>query len=418
MPPRLRTELIDGDRLHVAPVREREHQLLVLDEVEVGEVARIGRDRRAAFVAVLVLDRGELFFDHRAQLHLVGEDRFELGDGLCELVVLVAQLLALQRGEAAQRHVEDVGRLRLAEVVRRELQCLARRVGRLRSTDQRDDRVDHVERLEQTLEDVRPVAGLVQPVLTAPGDDLDLVPDVFLEGHAQIEQARHAVDERHHVRREVALHRRVFVELVEHDLRVRVALEVDDEPDRVAGREVFHVADALDAVIVDQLLDLRRDHFHRRLVRQLRHEDPLPTVALFFDLGGGAHADRAPARAVVLGDAGPAEDRGAGREIGSRNELHEVFDGRFGIVDQVERGVDHLAQVVGRDVRRHADRDTAAAVHEQVREPGGHDERLAVAAVVRVAEIDGVLVDLAQQLHRERRQPRLGVTRRGRPVVR
>ena len=179
---------------------------------------------RAALVAVLVLDRGELVLDDAAQLHLVGEDRLELGDRLRELVVLVAQLLALERGEAAQRHVEDVRGLRLAELVRRELQRLARRVGRLRTADQRDDRVDHVERLEQTLEDVRAVAGLVQPVLAAPGDDLDLVADVHLERLAQVEDARHAVDERDLVRGEVRLHRRVLVELVQHDLRVRVAL--------------------------------------------------------------------------------------------------------------------------------------------------------------------------------------------------
>ena len=45
---------------------------------------------------------------------------FELGDRRRELVVLVAQLLALERGQPAQRHVEDVRRLRLAELERRE----------------------------------------------------------------------------------------------------------------------------------------------------------------------------------------------------------------------------------------------------------------------------------------------------------
>ena len=122
--------------------------------------------------------------------------------------------------------------------------------------------------------------------------------------------------------------------------------------------------------------------------------------------------------AVVLGDAGPAEDRRAGREVGTGHELHEVFDGRVGVVDQVQRGVDDLAQVVRRDVGGHADRDAAAAVDQQVREARRHDERLAVAAVVGVAEVDGVLVDLAEQLHRELRQPRFGVTGRGRAVVR
>ena len=100
------------------------HELLVLDEIEVGEVAGVGRDLRAAIVAVLVADRGELVLDDAAQLRLVGEDRLELGDRLRELVELVAQLLALERGQPAQRHVEDVRGLRLAELERRELQRL------------------------------------------------------------------------------------------------------------------------------------------------------------------------------------------------------------------------------------------------------------------------------------------------------
>ena len=51
-----------------------------------------------------------------------------------------------------------------------------------------------------------------------------------------------------------------------------------------------------------------------------------------------------------------------------------------GIVDQRDRGVDHLAEVVRRDVRRHADRDARAAVHEQVREARGQDDRDHLAA--------------------------------------
>ena len=75
-----------------------------------------------------------------------------------------------------------------------------------------------------------------EPVLAAARDHLDLVRDVHLAALPQDEQARHAVDERDHVRREVRLHRRVLVELVQHHLRVGVALEIDDEADGVAGR--------------------------------------------------------------------------------------------------------------------------------------------------------------------------------------
>ena len=116
----LHAELVDRHRLHVALVRQHDHELFVFDEVEVGEVAEVGGDLGAAVVAVLVADRGELVLDHAAQLRVVGEDRLELGDRRPQLVELVAELLALERGQPAQLHVEDVRGLRLAELERRD----------------------------------------------------------------------------------------------------------------------------------------------------------------------------------------------------------------------------------------------------------------------------------------------------------
>ena len=80
-------------------------------------------------------------------------------------------------------------------------------------------------------------------------------------------------------------------------------------------------------------------------------------------------------------------------------------------------GVGHLAQVVRRDVGGHADRDAGAAVDEQVGEPARQDDGLLRLAVVVVAEVDRVLVDVAHHLHGQRRHPALGVPRRGGRVV-
>ena len=103
------------------------------------------------------------------------------------------------------------------------------------------------------------------------------------------------------------------------------------------------VADALDAAVVHELGDLgpitSTDVWYGTSV----DDDALSAPAVFVDLGDGPHPDRAATGPVALGDAGPAEDRRAGREVGPGHELHEVFDGRLGIVDQVHRRVDDLA---------------------------------------------------------------------------
>ena len=69
------------------------------------------------------------------------------------------------------------------------------------------------------------------------------------------------------------------------------------------------------------------------------------------------------------------------------------------IVDQRDAGVDHLAEIVRRDVGRHADGDAAGAVDQQIGEARRQHHRLALGAVVVRAEIDGVLVDVLEQRH-------------------
>ena len=76
-----------------------------------------------------------------------------------------------------------------------------------------------------------------------------------------------------------------------------------------------------------------------------------------------------------------------------------------------------LAQVVRRDLGRHADRDAGEPLTRRFGKRLGQDVGLEGLAVVVGAEVDGLLVDVAHHLHRERRHPALGVPRRGGRVV-
>ncbi len=97
--------------------------------------------------------------------------------------------------------------------------------------------------------------------------------------------------------------------------------------------------------------------------------------------------------------------------------LHQLVERDVRVGDQGQRGVDHLAGVVGRDVGGHADGDAAAAVDQQVGEGGRQHLRLLVLLVVVRAEIDGVLVDVGQHVHGGAGQAALGVAHRRRGVA-
>ena len=88
---------------------------------------------------------------------------------------------------------------------------------------------------------------------------------------------------------------------------------------------------------------------------------------------------------------------------------HQLLDRDLGVVDHHDEPVDDFAQVVRRDVRGHADRDAGGAVDQQVRHPRRKHRGLDGGIVEVRDEIDGLLVDIGQQLLGQLREPRLGI---------
>ena len=213
--------------------------------------------------------------------------------------VLGLDRVGLQRGQLRQAQVEDRRRLDLGQPEARD-ELAARVLAVARRADQRDDRVEVVERDQQALEHVHAALEHAQLVLRAAHDDLALVLDVVLDDVAQVQRARHVLDERDHVHAERRLQRRVLVELVEHDLGDLVALERDDDPHAAAlGRVVLEVGDPADLLLVDELGDLLDEAvvaalLHR--VGQLGDDDRLAPAGELLGVRLAAHAHAAAAR--------------------------------------------------------------------------------------------------------------------------
>ena len=83
------------------------------------------------------------------------------------------------------------------------------------------------------------------------------------------------------------------------------------------------------------------------------------------------------------------------------------------LVDERQQRVANFAEIVRRDVGRHADRDAVGAVHQQVRKLRRQNVGLHVRAVEVRHEVDGVLVDIGEHPLGQPRQLALGVSIRG-----
>src|SRR4029079_17532016 len=101
-------------------------------------------------------------------------------------------------------------------------------------------------------------------------------------------------------------------------------------------------------------------------------DDDLRTAAglSLLDLGPGSHDYSALTVLIRFFDALPSVDVRAGREIRALDDLPELGNAGFRVVDQEMDALDDLSEVVGRDVGGHTDSDTPRAVHQQVRNLG------------------------------------------------
>ncbi len=109
-------------------------------------------------------------------------------------------------------------------------------------------------------------------------------------------------------------------------------------------------------LVLDELGDLADDAVVAALldaVRKLGDDDRGLAAAQLLDVRARAHDDAAAAGAVRVADPAAADDERAGREVGALDVLHQALDVDLRVVDHRDDGVDRLAEMVRRHVRRH-----------------------------------------------------------------
>ena len=119
----------------------------------------------------------------------------------------------------------------------------------------------------------------------------------------------------------------------------------------------------------------------------------------FFNGNLGAHLDASTTGAIGVFDALAPKNQATGWKVGAFHKLHQVFGSCLGIVDQVQCGVDDLAQIVWGDARGHSHRNALAAIDQQVGESCRQHNGFFGGAVVGGNEINRVFVNVSQQLH-------------------
>ena len=389
--------------------------------------------RRGVPNSVLMAVSSSLMIDDDAGAR--AQDVEIVADLGAERLELIADLVAAERGQPLQAKIEDGAGLLLRQAIRPRGRDLVARIG-----DQLDERDDVLGR-PVTRHQLLPrragsgaarislmISSILATAMARPtricarsralrsrnlvrrpttssrnvGEGADQVFEVELLGLA--------ADQRHHVAAERALQRGEAVQLVQHDIGHGVALKLDHHAHALAIGFVADVGDALDLLVAHIFGDLLD---HRRLVHLIGNLGDDERLALLADglvVHPPAHHDRAAALVIGRADACLAEDHAAGRKVGTGHELGELIDRDGRIVEIGDACVDHLAEIMRRDVGRHADGDAPCPVDKKVGELRGKNRWLLEPVVVVRLEVDRVLVEIVEQELGDLGEPRLGIT--------
>jgi hypothetical protein len=129
---------------------------------------------------------------------------------------------------------------------------------------------------------------------------------------------------------------RVLVELIQHNLRLRAALEADHHPHAVAiafiARPLGVGVDLGDDLVFDQLGDALEERGLVDLVRKLGDDQRLPILGDVLNGYARAHQKAPAAGTVRVHDSRATIKDAGGREIGPMHVLQDLKQSALGIL--------------------------------------------------------------------------------------
>src|SRR4029077_16341793 len=127
-------------------------------------------------------------------------------------------------------------------------------------------------------------------------------------------------------------------------------------------------------------------------------DDDLFSAAFeLLDAGLAAHLHAAAAGLEILFDSRHAADDAAGREVRPFYVFHQLLKRDFWIVDLRTDSIDHFAEIVRRNIGRHAHGNAGSAINEQIWKGSWKNCRLGARFVIIWDEIDRVLIHVGHQ---------------------
>ena len=161
----------------------------------------------------------------------------------------------------------------------------------------------------------------------------------------QVQQPRLAVNQSHHIDAEAVLQLGQFVELVQNDFGIFIAFQFDHDTHTGFVGLVTQVGYAFQRFFAHQFADFLNQLGFVYLIWDFIDNDGF-AFAIFtnrLNMGFTAHHYTAAAGFIAFAHAAQAVNSCAGREIGRLDNIDQLVDFSFRLVQQTQAGIDGIA---------------------------------------------------------------------------
>ena len=221
----------------------------------------------------------------------------------------------------------------------------------------------------------------------------------------------------HEVNREGCLQLRHAVKLVQHHFRCRIALQFNDNAHPRTVAFVAQIGNAFNCLGTHQFSDFLKQRGLIDLIGNFRNRNQLAIAAQFLNLRPRTQRDRTTPGFKCGADTGTPQNHRPSRKIRPWHDLHEFFQRQRRIGNKRQSRIQDFGWIMRRDIGRHANRNAARAIDQQIGEGRRQNARFIHAFIVIRLEIHRVFVNAGQQRTRSRRQARFGVAHRRRRIA-
>ncbi len=404
--------------LDISVLGQGDDRLLVRDDIFLLEFADASLDDfRPTLIAESVPHFDQLTLHQPEDLRSVLQEVLQISNQFQFFLKFILDLLPFESGEGLQTHLKDSGRLPFGKTEFLH-QVHMRLLFVRRLLDGLDDRIDMIERLLESFENMRAILGLLKLIFRPTGHDRLPMLDIVFENRLEIQHLRiHSVHQRQHIHIEVLLKICHGIERVQDLLRICVLLQFDDDPHPVFVRFIAQILDSDYLFLFDQIRNLHDECGLIGLIGHLGNDDLETPGFRFHDIDPGPRDDRALSGRIGMMDIAAVVHDASGRKIRTLDEAHELIDRRIRLVDQMANAIHQFVEIMWRNIGRHTYGDTHSAIQQKLRKFGWENRRLFMHAIEIRNEIDGILLDIQKHLLGDRGKLRFRVAIRSSPVA-